>query len=106
MVNGSCQLFGRTTLRCGQCRGPLWQVIVHQTGPDRWCGASCNAGHRLCQALTSNILAHGAVALPGVAAFTLCCCVLSLILVGLGFSRILGFNSLPRGMPESVFEII
>jgi len=104
MVHGRRKLFGRTTLRYGQCRGPLWQVIVHQTGPDRWCGALCNAGHRLCQSLTSNILARGAVALPGVVAFSPCCCVLSLILVGLGFVRMLCFNSVSRGMPEFVFE--
>jgi len=58
----------------------------------------------LCQALTPNILACGAVALPGVVAFTPCCCVLSLILVGLGFIRMLFFFSLSRGMPESVFD--
>ena len=33
-----------------------------------------------------------------------CCRVLSLILFGLGFIRILFFNSLSRGMPESVFK--
>jgi len=104
MVHGCCELFGRTTLRCGQCRGPLGQVIVQQTGQDRWCGASCNAGRRLCQALTSNILARGAVALPGVVAFTPYCCVLSLIPVGLGFIRILCITSMSRGMPEPIFK--
>jgi len=66
--------------------------------------ASCNVGRRLCQALTSKILARGAVALPGVVAFTQCYCVLSSILVGLGFFRMLCFNSLSRGMLESIIE--
>ena len=104
MVYGCCELFGKTTLQCGQCRGPLGQVIVHQNGPGRLCGASRNAGPRLCQAVSSNILARGAVALPGVVAFTPCCCVLSLIPVGLGFIRILCINSLSRSMPEPIFE--
>jgi len=68
MVHGRCGLFGRTTLRCRQGLGPLWQVIVHRTDPDRWSGALCKAGHRLCQALTSNNFARGAVALPRVVA--------------------------------------
>jgi len=54
--------------------------------------------------LTSNILARGAVALPGVVAFTPCCCVLSLIPVGLGFIPILCINSLSRGMPKPIFK--
>jgi len=103
-VHGRCKLFDRTTLRCGDCLGLLAQVIVHQTGPDRLCFASCNAGRRLCQALTSNILARGAVALPGVVAFTPCYCVVSSILVGLGFVHMLCFNSLSRGMPDSIIE--
>jgi len=40
------------------------------------------------------------MALPGVVAFTPCYCVLSPILVGPGFIRMLCFNSLSRGMPE------
>jgi len=94
----------RTTLRCGQFRCPFWQVIVHQICADSWCGTFCNVGHRLFQALTLHILARGAVALPGVVSFTPCCCELSRILVGLGFIRMLFFNSLSRGMPEPVFE--
>jgi len=104
MVHGRCKLFGRTTLRRGEYLRPLAQVIVHQTGPDRWCCASSNAGRRLCQALTSNFLARGAVALQGVVACTPCYCVLRPILVGLGFILMLCFNSLSRGMPESAVE--
>ena len=46
------------------------------------------------------------MALPGVVALTPCYCVLSPILLGLGFIRILCFNSLLRGMPEPIFESI
>jgi len=40
----------------------------------------------------------------GRAEFTPCYCVLSSILVGLGFIRMLCFNSLSRGMPESIIK--
>ena len=104
MVHGRCTLFGRTTLRCGECLDPLAQVIVHQTRSDRACRASCISGRRLCQALISKLLARGAVALPGVVAFTPCYYVLSPILVVLGRIRKLCFNPLSRGMPESIFK--
>ena len=104
MVRRCCKLFRRITLRCGLCRGPLCELIVHQTGADRWSGAFFNVADRLCQALTLRIFARGAVALSGVFSFTPCCCELSLILVGSGFIRMLFFNSMSRGMPDPNFE--
>jgi len=48
--------------------------------------------------------AHSTTLLPGVVVFTQCYCVLSSILVELGFIRMLCFNSLSRGMSESINE--